>query len=280
MERINKYMLLEMGAVEPVKRTLESKFKFGCYSDVSCFTKCCSRTDILLTPYDIIRIKNRLGISSGDFLEKYTYTYIDETNSHPYAVLKIMDDDKEGCPFVTSEGCTIYEDRPSNCRYYPVGQGLMIIGSDKGPVNEQFYFFIKDPNCLGYQGDKEWTIESWRIAQGADLYDEMNKEWMEIQLRRDTSEQSKLDSNKQTMFYLASCDIDKFRKFVFESKLLDILEIDKEEVEKIKIDEIALMKFGFKYLKYILMLEETLKVRDEYKKGEHSHEAEGFGSAI
>jgi hypothetical protein len=82
------------------------------------------------------------------------------------------------------------------------------------------------------------------------------------------------------MLYLASYDIDKFRKFVFESKLLDILEIDKEEVEKIKTDETALMKFGFKYLKYILMLEETLKVRGEYKKGEHSHEAEGFGSAI
>jgi hypothetical protein len=53
---------------------------------------------------------------------------------------------------------------------------------------------------------------------------------------------------------------------------LDILEIDKEEAEKIKSDEIALMKFGFKYLKYILMLEETLKVKDEYKKEERSLE--------
>jgi len=67
------------------------------------------------------------------------------------------------------------------------------------------------------------------------------------------------------MLYMASYDIDKFKKFVFESKFLDILEIDKEEVEKIKIDEIALMKFGFKYLKFILMLENTLKVKEEYK---------------
>ena len=272
-------MLLDMGTVEPVKRTLESKFKFGCYNDISCFTKCCSRTNILLTPYDIVRIKNRIGISSGDFLEKYTYTYIDEANSHPYAVLKTMDDDKEGCPFVSSEGCTIYEDRPSNCRYYPIGQGLMIIGSDEGPVNEEFYFFIRDPNCLGYQEGKEWTIGSWRIDQGADFYDEMNKEWTEIQLRRNTSEQSKLASNKQAMLYMASYDIDKFKKFIFESKLLDILELDKEEVEKIKTDEIALMQFGFKYLKYTLMLEETLKVKEEYKKGKQPPEAEVLGSA-
>jgi hypothetical protein len=258
-------MLMDMGAVEPVKRTKDSKFNFVCHSDMSCYTGCCSRSSIILTPYDVVRIKNRLGISSGDFLEKYTYTYIDEVNSHPYAVLKVMDGDKEGCPFVTPEGCSIYEDRPSNCRYYPVGQGIMIIASDEGPVNEEFYFFIRDPNCLGYQGNREWTIESWRIEQGADLYDEMNREWKEIQLRRNTSDQSKLESNKQAMLYMASYDVDKFKKFVFESRFLDILEIDKEEVEKIKIDEIALMKFGFKYLKFILMLENKLKVKEEYK---------------
>jgi len=221
-----------------------------------------------------------LGISSGDFLEKYTYTYIDEVSSHPYAVLKMMDDNEGKCPFVTPEGCSIYEDRPSNCRYYPVGQGLMIIDSEKGPVNEEFYFFIEDQNCLGYQEGREWTIESWRIDQGADLYDEMNKEWKEIQLRRNTSEQDKLDSNKQTMLYMASYDLDKFKGFVFESRLLDLFEIDKAEIEKIKTDEIALMQFGFKYLKYILMLEETLTVKEEYKKGKHSHKTEGLESAI
>jgi Fe-S-cluster containining protein len=260
-------MLMDMGTVEPINRTLNSEFKFRCHNDISCFTKCCSRTNILLTPYDIIRIKDRLGISSGDFLEKYTYTYIDEEISHPYAVLKMMDDNKGKCPFVAPEGCSIYEDRPSNCRYYPVGQGLMIVDSDKGPVKEEFYFFIRDPNCLGYQGDREWTVESWRIDQGADLYDEMNREWKEIQLRRNRAEQSGLDSKKQSMLYMASYDIDKFKKFVFESGLLDLFEMDREEIEKMRGDRIALMKFGFKYLKYVLMLEETLKVKEEYRRG-------------
>jgi len=270
-------MLLNMSVVEPIERTLNSKFKFRCHKDISCFTKCCSHTNILLTPYDILRMKNRLGISSGEFLEKYTYTHTDETSKHPYAVLKTMDDNEARCPFVTDEGCSIYEDRPSNCRYYPIGQGLMIRGPEKGPVNpvgtghsnqgnEKFYFFIKDPKCLGYQEDREWTIETWGIDQGVDLYDEMNREWMEIQLRRDTQGLPKLDEKKQSMLFMASYDIDRFRRFIFESKFLDRFDIDKEEVEKIKIDEIALMKFGFKYLKYILMLEETLKVKEEYIK--------------
>jgi len=211
-------------------------------------------------------MKNRLGISSGEFLKKYTYTHTDEKSSHPYAVLKVMDDNEGKCPFVTPEGCSIYEDRPTNCRYYPIGQGLMIRGSEKGPVNEEIYFFIRDPNCLGYQEDREWTIETWRLDQGADLYDEMNREWKEIQLRRDTPGQPKLDPKKQGMLYMVSYDIDRFRRFTFESKFPSLFDIDKEEVEKIKTDEIALMKFGFKYLKYILMLEETLKVKEEYKK--------------
>jgi Fe-S-cluster containining protein len=259
-------MLPSTKFVEPVERTLDSKFKFRCHKDISCFNKCCSRADILLTPYDIVRMKKRLGISSEEFLKKYTRTHIDEMTSHPYVVLKVMEDNEGRCPFVSPDGCTIYTDRPTNCRYYPVGQGLMVRGSEKEPVNEEFYFFIKDPNCIGHQEDKEWTIESWRIDQGVDVYDEMNREWKEIQLRRDNPGQPKLDPKKQNMLYMASYDIDRFRKFTFESKFLTLFDIDKEEIEKIKTDEIALMKFGFKYLKYVLMLEETLKVKEEYKK--------------
>jgi Fe-S-cluster containining protein len=201
---------------------------------------------MLLTPYDILRIKKRLGITSDEFLKTYTYTHIDEKSSHPFAVLKMMDDEEGKCPFVSPEGCSIYEDRPANCRYYPVGKGLMIKDSKKGPAPEEFYFFIREPSCLGYEDDKEWTIETWRIEQGVDLYDEMNREWKEIQLRRDNPGQAKLDPKKQPLIYMASYDIDKFRRFVFESKLLDVLDIDNEEVEKIRTDEIALMKFGFK----------------------------------
>lgn len=261
-------MLPSTKFVEPVERTLDSSFKFRCHKDISCFNRCCKNTDILLTPYDVIRIKNRLGISSEEFLTKYTLTHIDEGSSHPFAVLRSMDEEEGKCAFLTPEGCSIYEDRPANCRYFPLGKGLMVKDSEKGPVPADFYFFIREPNCLGYEDDKEWTIETWRIEQGVDVYDEMNKEWNQIQLRRDNPGQPKLEKDKQPLIYMASYNMDRFRKFVFESKLLDILDVDNETVEKIKTDEIALMKFGFKYLKYILMLEETFKVKEKYIKAE------------
>jgi len=262
-------MLPSTKFVEPVERTLDSKFKFRCYKDISCFNKCCRHTNMLLTPYDILRMKKRLGLSSGEFLDKYTYTHIDEKSSHPFAVLGMNDDEEGKCPFLTSEGCSIYEDRPANCRYYPVGKGLMIKDSENGPAPVDFYFFIREPNCLGYEEDEEWSIKTWRVEQGVDLYDEMNKEWKEIQLRRDNPGQPELDKKKQPLIYMASYDIDKFREFVFESGFLNIFDIQNEEVEKMRTDDISLMKFGFKYLKYILMLEETLKIKEEYKKVEN-----------
>ncbi len=257
--------LPSMKDVEPTQLTVSSKFKFRCHKGVKCFTKCCKNINILLTPYDVIRMKERLAISSEEFLDKYTYMEFDDKSSHPHVRLRMLNDNEKNCPFVTPEGCTIYTDRPANCRYYPVGQGILRKGTNEEPVNEEFYFFIREPHCLGYQEDTEWTIQSWKDDQGVTLYDDMNREWKEIQLRRHPFGKN-LDSNKQAQIYTASYDMDRFRKFVLESRFLNVFDIDQEEIDKIKADETALMKFGFKYIKYLLMLEETLKVKKEYLK--------------
>lgn len=253
--------VLDMSMVEPTIRTLATKFKFNCYKGIKCFNRCCGQADIILTPYDVLRMKKRLKISSGEFLKNYVYISIDEKSLHPYAMIKTMDGSRKRCPFVTPEGCFVYADRPASCRYYPIGQVTAMSRQSGGEaVGEESYFFITDPNCLGSQGGKEWTIETWRIDQGVDFYDDMNREWKEIQLRRDVPGHS-LDDKKQAMMYMASYDLDRFKKYVFESTLLDLFEIDKDEIQKIRTDEVSLMKFGFRYLKYILMLKETLKTK-------------------
>jgi Fe-S-cluster containining protein len=246
------------------KLSLDSRFRFRCHKDIKCFTKCCSNIDILLTPYDVLRLKKRLGISSEEFLEKYTYMKIDEKSSHPYAMLKMNDDEERKCPFVTEDGCRIYTDRPANCRYYPVGQGTIKVEGKNGPVDEEFYFLITEKHCLGYQEEKEWTIGSWREDQEVDRYDEVNKEWKAIQVRKNLPGQPELDEKKQFQFYMASYDLDRFRRYVFNSRFLEVFDIDDETVEKIKNDDVELIKFGVKYIKYVMMLEQSLKVKDEH----------------
>ncbi|MDY6911644.1 MAG: YkgJ family cysteine cluster protein, partial [Chloroflexota bacterium] len=101
--------------------SVEDNFKFACHPGVPCFGKCCANVNIFLTPYDVLRMKTALGISSTEFLEKYTIPLSLEENQLPVILLKMAEDAEKKCPFVSDEGCTIYNDRPWSCRMYPLG---------------------------------------------------------------------------------------------------------------------------------------------------------------
>ncbi len=252
--------MLNMKDVEKVHLSLNHRFKFRCHKGIDCFTKCCNNIKILLTPYDIIRLKKRLGISSGEFLSDYTYVEVEEKTSHPFVFLKMKDDADNKCPFVTAEGCTIYEDRPANCRYYPVGQASLkkLDTTIDEVITQEFYFFVKEDHCHGFREDTDWTIASWRDDQGVDIYDDMNRGWKEILFRRNLPG-LELDERKQKAFYMACYDVDRFRRFVFESGFLGKFDIDEDRLKKMKEDDTELMKFGADYTKFILMMDQTLK---------------------
>lgn len=74
-------------------------------------------------------------MSSEEFLDSYTYMEIDDKSKQPLLKMKMRNDDKKSCPFVTDEGCNIYSDRPANCRYYPIGQGTLRKVGEEGPMN-------------------------------------------------------------------------------------------------------------------------------------------------
>ncbi len=251
-----------MKDVKPVQLGLNSRFKFKCYPGISCFTECCGRIEISLTPYDIIRLKKRLGITSTEFLQLYTRSELDEKSGLPLVILRMPPETDNKCPFVTPKGCTIYADRPVACRYYPLGQATL--QKEKGLEGvEEFYFMVQEPYCKGHEEDTEWTVASWRVDQEPDLYDEMNREWKAMMLRRDADARAAIDEKKQTMFYMASYDLDNFRRFVLESRFLDIFDVDPETVAAIKDDDVALMKLGFNYLKYLLVIEQSLKLKEK-----------------
>jgi uncharacterized protein len=251
-----------MKDVKPVQLGLNSRFKFKCYPGISCFTECCGRIEISLTPYDIIRLKKRLGITSTEFLQLYTRSELDEKSGLPLVILRMPPETDNKCPFVTPKGCTIYADRPVACRYYPLGQATL--QKEKGLEGvEEFYFMVQEPYCKGHEEDTEWTVASWRVDQEPDLYDEMNREWKAMMLRRDADARAAIDEKKQTMFYMASYDLDNFRRFVLESRFLDIFDIDPETVAAIKDDDVALMKLGFNYLKFLLVIEQSLKLKEK-----------------
>ena len=190
----------------------------------------------------------------------------------PGVALKLSEDKENNpCPFVTPEGCTVYTDRPSACRYYPVGmadfhegQGAMGSGADQKD-EEKFFFIVKEDHCKGFDEPKEWTVAEWRKDQGVDVRDEMNKEWLRLVMRRKSfGHQASLSDQAKRMFFMTSTDLDHFRRFVFESTFLNTYLVDDETLEKIKEDDIELMLFSFKYLASSLFgADKGLNIRED-----------------
>ena len=239
----------------------ESKFKFDCHKNISCFNKCCSDVNIFLTPYDIIRLKNHLKISSQEFLDKYTFLPIDENLNYPVVMLRMNQDENKTCPFVGSDGCSVYGDRPWSCRMFPLG-----VASPKengGKDDEEFYFLLEEPVCQGCKEEKYWTINEWMNDQKVKEYTEMGELFKGISLHDYfTKNSKKLKPATLEMFYTVCYNIDKFREFVFESTFLKRFEVEKETVKKIKENDEELLKFGYGWLKYCLFGEQTMRLKE------------------
>lgn len=237
--------------------TLDDKFKFSCHGALACFNKCCRDINIFLTPYDVLRMRKATGLSSQEFLDRYTIPLIGEEGL-PLVVLKMREDEEKTCRFVGSAGCSIYPDRPWACRMYPVF-----------PVSsEQIEFVVEErASCDGFMGDNETTIRDWKRNQGIATYDEMNKAYKEITYHDFFEKGGKLDRGKTKLVYGACYDLDSFRKFLFETRFFKIYDVAPEVIEKIREDDEELLNFGYKWVRFSLFSEDTLRLKDKKMDG-------------
>ncbi len=230
----------------PQKLTRQSRFKFKCHPEIACFTKCCSDINLILTPYDILRMKRRLHISSEEFLAEYTRPQTLEKIGLPAVTLKMKDDGSKSCPFVTPKGCTIYPDRPATCRYYPIG--FATLKEERVPTKDEFFFFVREDHCLGFEEDQEWTVQSWREDQQPEHYDRMNRDWTEILIQKQSQGNVEPSEKSLQLFFMVCYDLDRFRRFVFESPFLKKYPAPPELVEEMRHDDETLMFFGLHWL--------------------------------
>lgn len=242
-----------------VQPLTSDRFKFACHKDLSCFTACCANLNLVLTPYDVIRLRTRLGLPSEDFLKKYTNTSIDKGYGFPIVLLKMNNDKKQRCPFVSVNGCTVYEDRPGACRIYPLGRAASKIYERK--KSDDFFFIIKEPHCLGFNEPKEWLIQDWIKDQGLDEYNTMNDFFMDIVTGKNFRRIKGLSPKQLQMFYMGCYDLDEFKNFIFKSTFMKRFEVDPDQIRRMKTDDVELMKFGSRWLNFALFGEKTLSIR-------------------
>jgi Fe-S-cluster containining protein len=223
----------------------------------------------------------RLGTSSAEFLSNHTISPFDKNLKFPVVLLKMNEDDKKSCPFVSEKGCGVYEDRPWACRMYPVG--LASPPADGNEVaDEEFYFLLKEDICKGHCEENTQTIREWLEGQGVTEYDEMGKDFKELTLHKALQEGPDLTPQKVEMFFLACYHLDGFRDFVFGSSFLDKFEVAEERRQKMKEDDVELLKFSHEWLRFALLGEGTMKVKGdvlEAKKKELEKRPKGTGPA-
>ncbi len=241
----------------------DKKFRFACHKDLPCFTKCCANLNLVLTPYDVLRLKNRLNLSSDTFLETYTTSDIDQAYGVPLVRLKMNGDETRRCPFVSQKGCAVYEDRPGACRLYPLGRAASKI-SEECSAGE-YYFVVKESHCLGFNEKQEWTVQEWIINQGVDEDNEINDLFMNITAGRRAKTIKALSDQQLQMFYMACYNLDEFRRFVFETTFLDKFDIAQDVLNHIKTDNMKLMAFAFQWLKFSLFGEKTIPISSQHR---------------
>jgi hypothetical protein len=103
------------------------------------------------------------------------------------------------------------------------------------------------------------TVDEYRQSQGIPELEEPVLEWAEIIMRKESFGPIEVPEKSIELFFMVSTNPDRFRDFIFNSKFLEVFEVDEETLKKIKEDDLALLQFGFKWLKSVLFGEKHVQ---------------------
>lgn len=243
---------------------LDDILEFECSADVPCFNDCCRDLNQILTPYDILRLKNRLCLTSADFLRTYTSLHHGPGSGLPIITFKPDPSTGHACPFVSPDGCTVYEDRPGSCRLYPLARAVAR-SRETGRLTE-YYALIEEPHCRGAESGRKIRIRDWIDSQEVTVYNRMNDRMMEIISLKNRIRPGQLDGAEADRFTMACYDLDRFRRAVFEEELLAGEAVPESLLKAARDDDEALLELG------LLWIRQTLFGIPMDNPGEQGHE--------
>jgi len=228
----------------------DEQFRFACSPGVACFNECCRDLNQFLYPYDILRLKKGLGMSSAEFLERYTTQHIGPESGLPIVALQTTDASGLTCPFVTEKGCRVYPDRPASCRTYPLVRAISR-NRETGKISEHF-MLLKEPHCFGFDAPSSQSVQQWINSQEAGIYNHFNDQLLEIIRLKNQLRPGPLDLKSRHLFYVALYDLDRFKAQIFKNKLLDEIDVDPQKLAAAKTDDTALLEVGMEWVKQTL----------------------------
>lgn len=223
---------------------------FHCCSDNACFNECCRDLNQALTPYDILRLKRSLGISSQAFIRQYTSLHHGPESGLPILTFKPNPATGLQCPFVTQDGCSVYADRPGSCRLYPLARAIS--RSRKTNLITQYFALIEEPHCQGFGNQTSTTVGQWLEGQGVALHNLHNDKLMELISLKNQILPGPLEGALADQFYLALYDLDEFRDQIFNKGLVKELSLSDAVLSAVQNDDEALLDLGIAWVRYRL----------------------------
>ncbi len=119
---------------------------------------------------------------------------------------------------------------------------------------EEYYFLTNHAYCLGHQENQRLTVSQWVRSQKLMDYNAMNELWAEIDtvFRQNPWRGEGAAGEKQQLAFMVCYNIDGFRRFAEDHKLIKQFKIDKYFKKRIAREDEELLKFGLQWLKLVL----------------------------
>ncbi len=186
----------------------DATFAFACHPGVPCFTECCQQLELALSPYDVLRLKNALGLCSWEFLDRHVCVGQAAEVAFPPVYLAMRPEDGR-CPFVSPKGCQVYADRPAACRLYPVGRGTVY---RHGRILRR-HVLVREAHCQGFatDGRRQMDLAAWCADQGLAPYERFEERTVRV-LQHERLRQGWRPTEKQLDTVLTALyNLDQFR---------------------------------------------------------------------
>ena len=235
---------------EMVPVGLADPMGFKCGPDTPCFNDCCRDLNQALTPYDILRMKQAVGLDSDAFLREYTSLHYGPESGLPVVTFKPNPATGHACPFVREEGCSIYGDRPASCRMYPLARAIAR-NRQTGRIQE-YYALIEEEHCKGYGRDAGKTVGQWLKGQKVEDHNRENDKLVQLISLKNQIIPGRLEGAQSDTFYTAMYDLDTFREQIRSQDRLKGLELPSGLMDQMLEDDLALLNFSIQWLKHEL----------------------------
>lgn len=226
--------------------SLEQAFTFACHPGVSCFTECCRELDLALSPFDVLRLKNSLNLTSGHFLEHYVLVERPEDLILPVCYLTMVDDGRASCVFVGPQGCAVYDNRPGSCRAYPLGRGMR--RTDDGTSSESLVL-LHEPHCLGFAEPSPQTARIYLLDQGLERYNLFNDALLPLyQHHRIRNKTFRPSRHQFDQYMLALYNLDQFRTELAHGHIAPRKPLSSRQLKGLAGDDEELLLLGIAWL--------------------------------